>query len=320
MKLISLIIPVYNEEKNIPLVYREITKVFENFNGIYEHEIVFVNDGSKDNSWVAIKGVAQNDPKVKGINFSRNFGHQKAVEAGVNMAKGDAVVMMDGDLQHPPVFVAELIKKWEEGFEIVNTKRKDSQDVGFFKKVTSKFFYGLLNTISEVRLEDGAADFRLLDRKVVNVIRNLTEKEKFYRGLVNWVGFRVVTLEYAAKERMHGKSSYTLKKMISLARVGITSFSLLPMKVIIALGLFITLSSMIMLAVMFYFRWFINPAYFSSLAFLVVTIFISNGLILTVIGIIAIYLISIYKEIQNRPPYIVRETINFDSQECLVTR
>jgi len=312
MKLISIIIPAYNEEKNIPLIFAQLKEVFLKLPQ-YAYEIIFVNDGSKDNSWLEIKKLSETSITVKGISFSRNFGHQAAIEAGLESSKGDAVIMMDADLQHPPTLITKLVEKWESGFRIVNTKRLKTKNETFFKRMTSKFFYWFINKISDIHLDEGAADYRLLDRKVVNELIKLTEKDKFYRGLIKWVGFKVTFVEYEANDRKNGSSSYTLKKMIDFARIGITSFSLLPMKMILIFGFLMFSGGTIMLFVMLYYRWILDkPRIFSGNAILASIIIISNGFIIMTIGIISLYQITMFRELKNRPTYIIDETTSHE--------
>jgi len=308
-KLISIVVPTYNEEKNIPLVHEELKKVFSSLPD-YQFETIFVNDGSRDNSWEEIEKLAQFDRSVKGISFSRNFGHQAAIEAGLHHAKGDAVIMMDGDLQHPPMLIPKLIESWNKGFYVVNTKRLKTEKESFFKKTTSKLFYWLINKISDIHLDQGSADFRLLDRKAVTELAKLKEKDKFYRGLIKWIGFQVAFVEYRANSRKNGKSSYTLKKMLTFARVGITSFSMLPMKVIVMIGSFLFFGGSLALMFMIYYKYFVNNGEFSGTAILASFIIINNGIIIILIGINSVYQMTMFKELKDRPNYIIDEIVN----------
>lgn len=310
-KLISIIIPSYNEEKNIPLVYQELKGVFSTLAN-YQFEIIFINDGSRDNSWREIEKLAESDASVRGISFSRNFGHQAAIEAGLESARGDAVIMMDGDLQHPPQLIPSLIEKWETGCCIINTKRLKTEKESIFKKITSKVFYWLLNKISDIHLDQGTADFRLLDRKAVAELVKIKEKDKFYRGLVTWIGFQITFVEYQAPRRKNGNSSYTLKKMLTFARIGITSFSMLPMKVIFMLGSVLFFGGLAVLLVMVYVKYFVNIGQFSGTAILASVTITSNGFIIMIIGILSIYQMTMFKELKDRPNYIIDKKINHE--------
>jgi dolichol-phosphate mannosyltransferase len=307
-KTISIVVPSHNEEKNVVLMHKEIVKVWKSQMS-YNYEIIYIDDGSQDKTWEEIKKISHEDSNVRGITFSRNFGHQAAIEAGLKKAKGEAVIMMDADLQHPAYLIPTLIKKWEEGYEIVNTKRINSGKERLFKRLSSWGFYKLINSMSSLTIEEGSADFRLLDRKVVNELNKITEKDKFYRGLVNWIGFRSISIEYVAGERINGKTSYSLRKMITFARVGITSFSMLPMKIIMAIGIFLFTLGSIGFGTMLFFRYFIDPAFFSGSVILSAFIIMNNGFLILVLGIISTYQIVMMKEIQNRPTYIVREEV-----------
>lgn len=312
MKLISIIVPVYNEEKNIPLLISALNGVFDSLQNQYDREYLFINDGSSDDSFSILADHASQDRRIKVVDFARNFTHQKAIEAGLEYATGDAVVMMDADLQHPPELIPRLIELWEQGFEIVNSKRNKTERETLLKRMTSEGFYWLMNRISHVKVGNGQADFRLLDRKAVDALKRFPENNKFYRGLVQWVGFKSSQIEYDAPERKNGTSSYTLKKMMEFARIGITSFSFLPMKIILLIGGCVTLVSLVLLVVMTCYRFFISVSYFSPLAFVVVFVLFCTGFMLMCQGIVALYLVSIYDEVRQRPRYIVRQTINID--------
>ena len=306
-QLISIILPFYNEERNVSLIYEQILKNITNLEDKYFFEIICVDDGSRDKTWEKISEISKEDKRIKGIRFSRNFGHQYAIEAGLKEAKGEAVIMLDSDLQHPPEIIPILIKKWKEGFDIVNTKRIETSKVRFFKKTTSKLFYKILNSISKIHIEEGSSDFRLIDRKVVNILNTMNEKGKFYRGLVNWVGFRKTTILFNVRRRKYGKSSYSLKKMMELARVGITSFSYLPMKLILIFGILITLFSIILAGISFLFLE--NMLIFITMLIISFILF-SNGIIVTILGVISVYQINMYDELQGRPNYIIAKRTN----------
>lgn len=306
-QLLSVVLPSYNEEQNIKLIYRELIKYIDTSH--FNYELIFVDDGSKDNTWAEIIKLTKLDGRVKGINLSRNFGHHAALQAGLERAKGDAVLMMDTDLQHPPSLIPTLIQKWQEGYEIVNTVRLSTENVSLFKKLTAKLFYRIMSSISDLQLNDGEADYRLLDRKALTALNELPESPKFYRGLVNWIGFKVIRIEYKAEARRFGKSSYTLKKMVELARLGLTSFSMKPLKFIIAFGILLSSLSFVVICAMLGVKFWVNPGYFSNTAILIMFLIFVTGLLSTFQGIIAVYLVDIFDAAKGRPTYIVKDMI-----------
>jgi len=231
MKKISIVIPAHNEQENVVLMHQKIKKVFDTLPH-YDFEIIFVNDGSRDNTQQKLEELSQKFDEVKFIEFSRNFGHQPAVKAGIDNADGNAVISMDGDLQHPPELIPELIKKWEEGNDIVFTIRTYPKEISWFKRKTSDFFYQFLSSLSDVNLtKGGGSDFRLMDASAVEVMRNFNEDDLFLRGLTSWMGFKQTGIEFTACERHSGESSYNLKKMVTFAFTGITSFSVKPLSI-----------------------------------------------------------------------------------------
>ncbi|OQB06150.1 MAG: hypothetical protein BWY19_00450 [bacterium ADurb.Bin212] len=309
-KLISFVLPAYNEEKNIPQMFDDIKAVISSLENKYRYEIIFINDGSSDNSWAEIIATTQKDNGVKAINLSRNFGHQSALEAGIENAMGDAVIMLDCDGQHPVEIIEKLIEKWESGFKIVNTIRKDTEGVSRFKKITAKFFYSLINRFSDTKIIPGSADFRLIDRIVADTIKKLPEQNKFYRGLINWVGFPTGYVEYNAKDRRFGKTSYTLKRMYKFAVDGLTGFSNFPLTIAKYIGLMImavgtlTLLSMLLLTL-------IGSSHFPIWVYLIVLVFLLNGLQFIVLWFIGNYIGRIFNQQRQRPNYIISEKINF---------
>lgn len=307
-QLLSIVLPSYNEEKNIRLVYGELLK-YVKADGL-DYELIFVNDGSYDDTWKQIKKLALTDKKVKGINFSRNFGHHAALEAGLAASIGDVIIMMDADLQHPPELIPKLIDKWREGFDVVNTVRLSTTNIGVVKKITSKAFYKILNEMSDLELRDGEADYRLVSRRALDSLNSLPETPKFYRGLINWIGYDVVYVPYTAQARMHGKSSYTMRKMVELARLGLTSFSMKPLKLIITIGLLLVIGAFLALAGMLIVKFGFNAQYFSNNAVLVMFLVFITGILATFQGIVAVYLVDIFNAAKNRPSYIVREITN----------
>lgn len=308
-QLISIVVPVYNEEKNVPLLAKEIERVFSVLP--FEYELIFVNDGSKDNSLLEILRLSQENHKVKGLDFSRNFGKEPATSAGCHVAKGDAVITMDADLQHPASLIPTFIRHWQEGAEVVYTVRKKNEGASFIKQLTSTLYYWLFNKVSEVRTEPRSTDFRLMDKKVIEVFRHFPERERMFRGMIDWMGYRRVRVEFDACERKFGSATYSYRKLFRLAMNSFTSFSLLPLRFAGYFGIFITAVSGALLVIMFIYNWFISPGLFTPIAILATGNTFLIGIVLVSLGFIALYIARIHNEVINRPLYIVREKINF---------
>lgn len=304
MKKISIVIPAYNEEGNLVLMYWRIKAVFEKMQG-YDFEIIFVNDGSRDNTQNRLEEMAIDFEEVKYIEFSRNFGHQPAVKAGMDWADGNAVISMDGDLQHPPELIPEMIQKWEEEYDVVYTIRTYPKEISYFKRKTSDLFYRFLSQISDVDLTNGGgSDFRLMDTSVVQVMRNLKEDDLFLRGLTSWMGFKQTGIEFVAGERFSGQSSYDLKKMFNFAFTGITSFSVKPLYIATYLGFMFSGLSLLYIPYVLYA--FITKTEISGWASLIMTVVFFGGVQLIILGILGIYLGKIFKQTKGRPNYIIR--------------
>jgi dolichol-phosphate mannosyltransferase len=303
---ISIVIPTYCEEGNIVELYeqlqRELTK-----SEIHSFEIIYVNDGSHDNSLMKIKELTVRDNRVKFIHFSRNFGHQNALRAGLDFAQGAAVISMDADLQHPPELIPTLIDFWRAGNKIVYTKRKDTSDLSFFKKLTSKMFYKLVNYLSETKLEEGTADFRLLDRSVVEALKNFNENNLFYRGIIPGLGFKQHGVEYIPNERFSGSTKYTFSKMVRFALTGITSSSAKPLYFSIYLGAFLALCSFFYALYAIYVSLFTTEAVAGWTSTIASILFI-GGIQLMMLGIVGIYLGKLFSESKKRPNYIIEES------------
>ncbi|WP_294203520.1 glycosyltransferase family 2 protein [uncultured Chryseobacterium sp.] len=305
MKKISIVIPAHNEEGNVALVHQKIKEVFDGLSN-YDFEIIFVNDGSRDNTQQRLEELSAKYKEVKFIEFSRNFGHQPAVKAGIDLAYGNAVISMDGDLQHPPEMIPEMIRKWEEGYDIVLTIRKYPKQISYFKRKTSDFFYKILSSLSDVNLtKGGGSDFRLMDANAVEVMRNLNEDDLFLRGLTSWMGFKQTGIEFTANERLSGESSYNLKKMITFAFTGITAFSVKPLYIAAYLGFLFSGFSVLGYGIYVMYS-FIAKTEISGWASLIMTIVFFGGLQLIILGIIGIYLGKIFKQVKNRPNYIIK--------------
>ena len=313
MKKISVVVPMYYEEEVAKECYTRLKNVLEKIEN-YNYEIIFINDGSKDKTLEILKEVAKENKNVKIISFSRNFGHQCAVTAGLRYVTGDAIVIIDADLQDPPELIPEMIKLWEEGNEVIYGKRKSREGESRFKLLTASMFYKTLNALSDVEIPKDTGDFRLVDRKVVEVINSLPEHNKFLRGLFSWVGFKQKAYEYERKERYAGKTKYPLKKMLKLAQDGIFSFSIKPLKIVGAMGILSVIISIILFvyAVLSYaFDWNnLVPGWTS----LMVTMTFIGGMILISLWMIGEYIGRIYDETKRRPEYIIDETINIEEK------
>jgi len=313
MKKVSLVVPMYYEEEVANECYTRLSNVLKSIKN-YEYEIVFVNDGSKDKTLEILEKIAKQDKNVKIISFARNFGHQAAVTAGIKYVTGDAVVIIDADLQDPPELIPDMLKLWEEGHEVIYGKRKSRDGESKFKLLTAKMFYKTLNSLSDVEIPKDTGDFRLVDKKVIDVVNSMPEHNKFLRGLFSWVGFKQKAFEYERKERFAGETKYPLKKMLKLALDGIISFSSKPLKLVGGLGL---LTILISIAILIYslisYAFNLNhltPGWTS----LMVTITLFSGVQLLSIWIMSEYIARIYDETKNRPQYIVDKTINIDEE------
>ncbi|MDB5029489.1 glycosyltransferase family 2 protein [Mucilaginibacter sp.] len=305
-KKLSIIIPAFNEEKNISHLVAELNKAL-NSTG-YDYEYIFVNDGSKDNTLNEIKLQAEIQPNVFYIELSKNFGKDYALKAGIDMANGDAIITMDADLQHPPHLLPQMLKYWEEGYDIVYTYREDANPhVSGFQKLASKLFYKGINAISDITLENGISDFRLLDQKVVNELKQIDEYEIFFRGMVKWVGFLQIGIPYTPAARHTGEASYSFFKLAKLAIGSIMAFSVRPLYIATGLGLFFSLSALLYIPYIFisYFYGYDN---LSGWASLIATVAFFGGLQLLVLGIIGSYLGKIFLQTKHRPNYIIRST------------
>ena len=309
IKKLSIIIPMYYEEKVVNECYKRLKEMAKKLKG-YDYELIFVNDGSKDNTLNLLEEIAKNNNKVKIISFSRNFGHQAAVTAGLKYTTGDAIVIIDADLQDPPEEIPEMLKLWEQGYEVIYAKRKSRKGESAFKLLTAKMFYNTLDALSDVEIPKDTGDFRLVDRKVVNTINEMPEHNKFLRGLFSWVGYKQIPFEYERQERFAGKTKYPLKKMLKLASDGIISFSTKPLRLVGYVGIFsIILSFIILIYSLVSFAFNLNnlTAGWTSI---MVTVTFFAGVQLLSIWIISEYIGRIYDESKNRPQYIIDKKIN----------
>ncbi|GBG93739.1 glycosyl transferase [Ligilactobacillus salitolerans] len=304
--LISIVLPVYNEEAGIT----QTIKVLENFVATQpqDFELLFVDDGSTDASVELIKSMQSKYRNIKLVQFSRNFGHQLAISAGIRYTMGDAVVVMDADLQDPPEVIPAMIKEWQNGSQVVYGKRRSRAGESWFKKVSASAFYRLLQKVSSIDIPLDTGDFRLMDRQVVNQLRRMHETDPFVRGMVSWIGFKQSSVEYERKERIAGTTKYPLKKMLNLALSGLTSFSDLPLKLALNLGL-VSLGFSVIYSLFSLFN------HFNSMNFMIGSLFGTTGLILISLGLVGIYLYQTFKASRKRPLYIVANTSGFSESE-----
>ncbi|MDQ3049982.1 MAG: glycosyltransferase family 2 protein [Bacteroidota bacterium] len=303
---LSVIIPIYNEEGNIQKLHDRLMGVIDQMN-LNSFEFIFINDGSRDRSMELIRGLATKNTHVHYINLSRNFGHQIAVTAGLDKSKGEAVVIIDADLQDPPELIPDLYQKLQTGFEVVYAKRNARQGEGFMKKFTAKLFYRILAKMTSISIPVDTGDFRILDRKIVDVLKQMPEQQKFLRGQISWIGFKQTFIEYDRKERNAGTTGYTYKKMIRLALDGITSFSNFPLKIVTLAGFIVSGISFFMILYALYSR-FISEDYEPGWTSLMLTILFIGGIQLIGIGIIGEYISRMSANLRNRPLYIISDT------------
>ncbi|MEK3883097.1 glycosyltransferase family 2 protein [Paenibacillus sp. PL2-23] len=308
----SVIVPMYNEEEVIEHTYGRLKAVMDTADKPYE--LIFVNDGSKDRTVPIMKAIGEADANVRMIDFSRNFGHQIAISAGMDYARGDAIVVIDADLQDPPEVILEMIEKWKEGYEVVYGRRLKRKGETLFKKLTALAFYRLLKSMTSVDIPLDTGDFRLIDRKVCDVLRGLKEKNRFVRGLISWIGFRQTSVEYVREERFAGETKYPLKKMVSFALDGITSFSYKPLKIASYLGFALSVGGFAYLLIVISQRLFTDTTV-EGWTTIVALNLLFNGIILILLGVIGEYIGRIYDESKNRPLYIVREVTGHGGDE-----
>ncbi|GAB4014528.1 glycosyltransferase family 2 protein [Spirosoma koreense] len=311
--MISLIVPAFNEEENLPVLVHRLMAVMEPYGS---YEILIIDDGSSDQTRYVLRQLSKAYPVVRFLSFSRNFGHQMALRAGYDNALGEAVICLDADLQHPPELIPALIDKWRQGYEVVYTVRQSDPKLSLFKRTTSKYFYRILRTVSKLQLEDGAADFRLLDRKVVNTLKQFKENDLFLRGAISWVGFRQCRILYEPAARYAGRSKYSFRKMLKLAAMGITSFSTRPLYLSVLLGFSMFLLASLFGAEALYEHYFTN-ATVSGWTTLVLLLVLIGGVQFIMIGIIGVYLGKTFVEVKGRPAYIISDTS--DIEESVTT-
>ncbi len=302
--IISIIAPIYNEIDNLDKLYERISQTMDASGESWE--LILVDDGSKDGSTEKIRQYAQKDPRVRAVIFARNFGHQIAVTAGLDYARGQAVVIIDADLQDPPEVITELIAKWREGFEVVYAVRAEREGESWFKLVTASLFYRLIYRITDVNIPLDTGDFRLIDRKVVDILCQMRERHRFLRGMASWVGFRQVGVTYKRAARFAGSTKYPLKKMVKFASDAITGFSYFPLQVATYMGFISAGLSILAIPVVIALRLAGSQAFFGQATTLIAVLFL-GGVQLISLGILGEYIGRLYDEARGRPLYIVSE-------------
>ncbi len=305
MKIIfSIIAPIFNEKENLPELYRRVKEVMEQTRESWE--LILVDDGSSDESSDMIRALAKKDQRVRPVIFARNFGHQVAVTAGLDYSRGDAVVIIDADLQDPPELILDMAKKWREGYEVVFAVRAEREGESWFKLWTASLFYRLIYRITDVKIPLDTGDFRLMDRKVVNVMNQMRERHRFLRGMSAWVGFKQIGVEYKRAARTAGETKYPFRKMLRLAINAVTSFSYFPLQVATVFGFFSAGIAILAMPVVIYLRASGSQAFFGQASTLLAVLFL-GGVQLISLGILGEYIGRLYDEAKGRPLYIVRE-------------
>lgn len=309
--LLSVVVPMYFEEEVVQECYNRLTGVLHNK---YRYELIFVNDGSTDNTLPLLEEIAAADKCVKVVSFARNFGHQAAVTAGIAKAQGDALVIIDADLQDPPELIPDMVELWQQGHEVVYAKRKKRKGESKFKLITAKFFYRFLDAMTDIQIPTDTGDFRLIDRKVAEVFKTMPERNRFIRGMVSWIGFSQVPIEYERDERFAGETKYPLKKMLKFASDGIVSFSVKPLRLVLLLGFIATFIAFLLFLYAVLGKIFFPAATSGGWASLMATIAFFGGVQLLSLGIVGEYIARIYEESKDRPLYIVAKEINIDEE------
>jgi dolichol-phosphate mannosyltransferase len=301
----SVVAPVFNEEEGLPEFYRRTSAVLDGLDG--PAELILVFDGSRDRSPEIGAALREQDPRVKLIRFSRNFGHQIAISAGIDYAEGDAVVIIDSDLQDPPEVIAELVAKWKEGYEVVYAQRAQRQGETFFKLFTAKAFYRIIRRLASIQIPEDTGDFRLIDRRVVLAMRQLREHHRFMRGLSVWVGFRQTGVRYVRHERFAGATQYPLRKMVKFAGDAITGFSYVPLQIATTLGFWVSGLALLAIPIVAALRFVYQEDFFFGQATTLIAVLFLGGVQLISLGILGEYLGRVYDEVKRRPLYIVAE-------------
>ncbi len=306
-KLISIIVPVYNEESSLPVFFKRIRKVVDSLESKYRFKVLLIDDGSKDQSWKLIREISRNDDCFSGIRLSRNFGHQAALSCGYDLASGDALVSIDSDLQDPPEVIPELIRRWEEGNKVVLAVRRKREGETKFKLWTAKIYYKIISKLSETEAQESSGDFRLLDRAAVEALKKITETHRYIRGLVGWLGFKRCLVEYDRSPRFAGTTKYSIMKMIRLAMDGIISLSFWPLRVAYISAIALMVPFLLYLMYNLVLHLFFNVAMVPGWSSLILAVVLFGAFNLFVLGVLGEYTGRIYTEVKKRPVFLVEE-------------
>ncbi|WP_256761213.1 glycosyltransferase family 2 protein [Cohnella sp. WQ 127256] len=307
---LSVVVPMYNEEEVIEVTYNRLKVVLDKLGETYE--IVFVNDGSRDKTTHIVRGICAVDHTVKLVDFSRNFGHQIAVTAGMDHSSGRTVVLIDADLQDPPELITDMVARWREGYDVVYGKRIDRKGESWFKKFTAAMFYRLLRSMTSVNIPVDTGDFRLMDRKVCDALTSMRERSRFIRGMVSWAGFKQTSVDYVRDERFAGETKYPLRKMIRLSLDAMTSFSTRPLKIASILGFVLSAVGFVYLFIVLYQRIFTDTTTQGWTSMIAISL-LFHGITLSLLGVLGEYIGRTYEESKGRPLYLVAEAVNFST-------
>jgi glycosyltransferase involved in cell wall biosynthesis len=304
-KLVSIVLPAHNESGNIDKINERIDSCFPY--DLYDLELIFIDDGSTDDTLAKIENLSCSRSNVFYIELSRNFGHQNALKAGMDRANGDCIISMDCDMQHPPEIIPKFLEKWEEGFDIVYTLRHESENLSYLKRKTSNLFYLIVSWLSDLKIEKGTSDFRLIDRRVADIFSNFRENDLFIRGIIKWVGFKQIAIDFYPNDRFSGRTKYSMRKMLNFAFDGITSLSIRPLYIAVYLGFILSLLSFLYLPYVFW-SYYFSGHYSYGWGSVILTVVFFSGLQLSVLGIIGIYIGKMFMQVKDRPLYLVKST------------
>ena len=314
----SIVAPVYNEVGNLPRFYAEVAQALDSTAASWE--LIFVNDGSSDGSHALMLELAEQDERVRVISFARNFGHQIAVTAGVDYASGDAIILIDADLQDPPAVIPRLIAKWKDGYEVVYAVRAQRKGEGFLKRVSAKIFYRLIHRITDINIPVDTGDFRLMDARVAHVLRQMREHHRFIRGMTSWVGYKQTGVEYVREQRVWGETKYPLRKMIAFALDAVTSFSFFPLQLMIYISLILAVLSLLVGLVISGLRLAMGEEFFGGQATTIVLLLLLSSFQLFFLFVIGQYVARSYDESRDRPLYVVASTVGLGEAQASTQR